>query len=97
MSESDVSDSKHEECGDPAPGPGEARAGVLVVAGRGGYCWLAVLEAAARMGGWSRVCCCCRYATSSVRLHLILAEPGPRPPARQQSHSLELDTDLREV
>ena len=39
MSESDVSDSKHEECGAPGPGLGEARPGVLVVCGQGGYCW----------------------------------------------------------
>ena len=39
MSESDVSDSKHEECGDPGPRLGEARPGVLVVCGQGGYCW----------------------------------------------------------
>ena len=45
MSESDVSDSKHEECGDPAPGPGKARPGRVsswwqgAVATAGWRCW----------------------------------------------------------
>ena len=94
MSESDVSDSKHEECGDPGPGLGEARPGVLVVCGQGGYCWpWRRLQLGWEAGAGAGL----GHATSSVRLHLILAEPGPRPPARQQHQLLELGTNLHEV
>ena len=80
----------------PAPGPGEARPGVLVVCGRGGYCWRwRRLQLGWEAGAGAGLVL--GHATSSVRLHLILAEPGPRPPARQQLHSPELGTNIHEV
>ena len=72
MSESDVSDSKHEECGDPGPGPGRGQAGCPRGV-RAGWLLLAVAEAAARMGGWSR---CWAGAGPRHLICSVTSDPG---------------------
>ena len=72
MSESDVSDSKHEECGDPGPGPGRGQAGCPRGV-RARWLLLAVAEAAARMGGWSR---CWAGAGPRHLICSVTSDPG---------------------
>ena len=67
MSESDVSDSKHEECGAPGPGLGEARVRGVGVVGLGG-------EVGGHVG-WEGVAVAHKLLLV-LRLRLAVSRPG---------------------